>query len=252
MVYPLIAANWKMHGSRAFARELVREVVQATQEDVVAGRYALLFCPPALLLAEVADSLKTTPFLLGGQDCHPEESGAYTGETSAEMLKDAGASHVILGHSERRQAQGEIPALVAQKVLAAQRAGLTPILCIGEPEAERNAGRAEAWVAEQLRQSLPDRLPEPSRLILAYEPVWAIGSGRVPSLEQIDSMQRHLQQALSERGLEQVPILYGGSLKPDNARAIFALPSVAGGLVGGASLNPQTFHAICSAAREAD
>ena len=129
MVYPLIAANWKMHGNRAFARELVQEVVQATQEDVVAGRYAVLFCPPALLIAEVADRLKATPFLLGGQDCHPEESGAYTGETSAEMLKDAGASHVILGHSERRQAQGENPCARGAKSIgrAACRAYAHPL-----------------------------------------------------------------------------------------------------------------------------
>ena len=221
----------------------------------VAGlkRVEVLICPPATLLAEAAKLAEGTSLAMGGQDCHVEKSGAFTGEISAEMLRDAGARYVILGHSERRQYRGETDALVAKKVGAACTAGLKAIVCVGETEAVRDAGQAEQIVAGQLAASLPDEFEAnmgPEELAVAYEPVWAIGTGRTPTSAQIAQMHCALRAALSARfGAVSagIRILYGGSVKPDNAAEILAVENVDGALVGGASLKAADFLAIIHA-----
>ncbi len=199
----------------------------------------LLVCPPATVLIPVADILAGSGIALGGQDCHAAEKGAYTGDVSAEMLKDAGCSHVILGHSERRHGHGESDAAIRPKVAAAWRAGLVAILCIGETRAEREAGRALAVVSAQLAGSLPEGAAA-ERLVVAYEPVWAIGTGLTPTLADIAEIHAGIR-ALLPRGTR---ILYGGSVNPKNAGEILALADVDGGLVGGASLKAEDFWAI--------
>ncbi|MCS6891211.1 MAG: triose-phosphate isomerase [Rhodovarius sp.] len=243
---PLVAGNWKMHGSLARARALAAALRRAA--DGVAA--ALLVCPPAIHIPAVAEVLAGSAIALGGQDCHPAAEGAHTGDISAPMLRDAGASYVILGHSERRSQHQESSALVRAKAEAALAAGLRPILCLGESEAERAAGRAEEVVARQLAESLPEGFAAGGGVI-AYEPVWAIGSGRTPSAAEIAAMhgflRRQLRAGWGEAGAA-VPILYGGSVKPGNAGAILALPEVGGALVGGASLLAEDFLAIARAA----
>ncbi|MDW8314811.1 MAG: triose-phosphate isomerase [Rhodovarius sp.] len=243
---PLVAGNWKMHGSLARARALAAALRSAA--DGVAA--ALLVCPPAIHIPAVAEVLAGSAIALGGQDCHPAAEGAHTGDISAPMLRDAGASYVILGHSERRSQHQESSALVRAKAEAALAAGLRPILCLGESEAERAAGRAEEVVARQLAESLPEGFAAGGGVI-AYEPVWAIGSGRTPSAAEIAAMhgflRRQLRAGWGEAGAA-VPILYGGSVKPGNAGAILALPEVGGALVGGASLVAEDFLAIARAA----
>jgi triosephosphate isomerase len=242
-VTPLIAGNWKMHGSVAEAAALARVV----REGAAGLPAELLVCPTFLHLAGVAALLAGSPVAVGGQDCHPAPKGAHTGDVSAAMLKDAGATHVILGHSERRTDHGETDAAVRAKAEAAAAAGLTPIVCVGETEAERLAGRAEAVVATQLRDSLPDGFAG----VIAYEPVWAIGTGRTPTEADIEAMhgliRRELAARLGEPGLK-LRILYGGSMKPGNARAILGLSDVDGGLVGGASLVAADFLTIARSA----
>jgi triosephosphate isomerase len=213
-------------------------------------RCAVAVCPPATLLAIFESLVRGTPVLLGGQDCHSEPAGAYTGDISAPMLRDAGASYVILGHSERRELHGESSALVAAKVGAAGRAGLTAILCVGETQRERDSGAAEAVVDRQLKGSIPVEA-DASRLVIAYEPVWAIGTGRVPMAADITAMHALMRRVLDERlgpAADGVAVLYGGSVKPDNAREILALPNVDGALVGGASLKAADFLKIIWAA----
>lgn len=239
---PLIVGNWKMHGLssqladiRALAAALK---TRSTQAEV-------LICPPATLIeraARAADGVVA----IGGQCCHHALSGAFTGELSAEMLRDAGASCVIVGHSERRQQHGETDALVAAQARAAVRAGLLPLICVGETQAQRAAGQSMAVCGEQLAHSVPaDKAG--AALVIAYEPLWAIGSGRLPSADEISNMHAHLRQCLLARlGLagEAVRILYGGSVTPGNVRHILALPNVGGVLVGGASLPAADFEAI--------
>jgi len=217
----------------------------------------VLVCPPATLIAAAAEAAEKTAIAIGGQDCHVEISGAYTGDLSAEMLRDAGARYVILGHSERRQYHGETDALVAQKVAAACGEGLKPILCVGETEEVRDAGEAEKVVTHQLGASLPDRFPDmmgPEKLAIAYEPVWAIGTGRTPTADQVAEMHAALRAALNARFGEavaaQIRILYGGSVKPANAAELLAVANVDGALVGGASLKASDFLAIIRAAAE--
>jgi len=208
----------------------------------------VLICPPATLIARLAGR----GFALGGQDCHAEPSGAHTGDVSAEMLKDAGAEAVIVGHSERRADHGETDAEVAAKARAAWRAGLIAIVCVGETEAARDAGETLAVVGTQLAGSIPDGAV-PERLVVAYEPVWAIGTGRTPTLPEIAEVHGFLRAALVERfGAatgSAVRLLYGGSVKPGNAAEIFDVPNVDGGLVGGASLKASDFGPIVAAAR---
>ncbi len=205
----------------------------------------LLICPPATLLSAIGPVLAGSNVMIGGQDCHAAAKGAHTGDISAEMLKDLGCSHVILGHSERRVGHGESDAIVRAKLAAARRAGLTGILCVGESEAERDAGRALAVVEAQLAGSIPDGIG-PQEMIVAYEPIWAIGTGRTPTPLDIAAMHAHIRAVLGRRfsGGNGVRILYGGSVKPDNASALMAIADVDGALVGGASLAAGDFWAI--------
>ncbi len=244
---PLIAGNWKMHGLSASLDE-VRAIAAALDEQPAGARVAI--CPPATLIFRMAESLAGSGVAVGGQDCRPEREGAFTGCLSAEMLADAGATMVILGHSERRGYYGETSAQVAAKVEAALRAGLEPIVCVGESAAQREAGREREVVLGQLAESLPDVLAGHA-FAVAYEPVWAIGSGRTPSLEEIELVHGEIRTALCERWGEangQAPILYGGSVNGGNAAAILAAREVGGALVGGASLTATQFLPIVRAA----
>jgi triosephosphate isomerase len=242
-VRPLIAGNWKMHGSLAEAAALAG----AVREGAVGLAADLLVCPGFLHVAGVAALMAGGPVAVGAQDCHAAARGAHTGDVAAPMLRDAGATHVILGHSERRADHGETDAGVRAKAVAAVAAGLVPVVCVGETEAERLAGQAEAVVARQLAESLPDGFAG----LVAYEPVWAIGTGRTPTEADIAAIHATIRAALAARfgavGAA-TRILYGGSMKPGNAQAILALPHVDGGLVGGASLVAADFLAIARAA----
>ena len=227
----------------------------AEVEALIAGLSApeceVLLCPPATLIARMAEVAKGSALKVGGQDCHAEASGAHTGDISAGMLADAGASHVILGHSERRADHGETDSAVRAKAGAAQAAGLVALICVGETEAERDAGRELDVIGAQLAASVPDTA-NGADTVIAYEPVWAIGSGRTPTEEQIAAVHRFLRDALEARFGESgssFRLLYGGSVKPANAARIFAIPDVDGALVGGASLKATDFGAIISAFR---
>jgi triosephosphate isomerase (TIM) len=241
----LLAGNWKMNGLRsslAEIRALKRSVGIRPAADIV-------ICPPATLIAEAARTVENAPIDIGAQDCHAENSGAYTGDISAEMLRDAGAMAVIVGHSERRQHHHESDQIVSAKLAAACRAGLTAIVCVGESERERDSGRAVLTVTRQLTDSTQGE-PNPAQLIVAYEPVWAIGSGRTPKTEEVMQMHAAIRALLNERfgsGGASIRILYGGSVKPDNAAEILSLPGVNGALIGGASLKAADFLSILRA-----
>ena len=246
-VRPLIAGNWKMHGSLREAAELAAGV--AAGAAAVPGA-ELLVCPPFPYVPGVAAAMAGKAVAVGAQDCHAAAKGAHTGDVSAAMLKDVGAGFVILGHSERRANHGETDAAVRAKAEAALAAGLVPIVCVGESEAERLAGQAEDVVSTQLDGSLPDGFAAAGGVV-AYEPVWAIGTGRTPTEAEIAAVHAAIRDRLVARfggagaGLR---ILYGGSMKPANAAAILALPNVDGGLIGGASLVAADFLAIARAA----
>jgi triosephosphate isomerase len=230
----LVAGNWKMHGSRPANRALVDAILKGLAKD--AAQCAV--CPPFPYIADVAEQLRGTPVALGAQNLSEHAQGAYTGEVSAAMLKELGCRYVIVGHSERRQIHGETDAQVAAKFAAARQAGLTPILCVGETLAEREAGRTEEIVARQLGAvAFADG-------VLAYEPVWAIGTGRNATPEQVQAVHAFLRKRLKQ----ETTILYGGSVKAQNAAAIFAMPDVDGGLIGGASLVAEDFLTILRAA----
>jgi triosephosphate isomerase (TIM) len=241
----LIAGNWKMHGLEASLAE-ARAIAAAVEAQAPAARVAI--CPPATLISRLARGLAGSGVEVGGQDCHPAAQGAFTGSLSAEMLADAGATLVILGHSERRVDLRETSAHVAAKVEAALHAGLEPIVCVGENAAEREAGRTLSVVLRQLRRSLPQALAD-APFALAYEPIWAIGTGVTPTRDQIEEVHGAIRRALSERWPgNDAPILYGGSVKPDNAEEILGLAEVGGALVGGASLTAAQFLPIVRAA----
>ncbi|MDO8901579.1 MAG: triose-phosphate isomerase [Phenylobacterium sp.] len=245
---PLIAGNWKMNGT---AESLAQASAVAAAAPAAGVRVAL--CPPATLLASMSRALAGGQVMIGAQDCHPEPSGAFTGDISAEMLADAGASLVILGHSERRAGHGEDDAAVASKVQAALRAGLEPIICVGETRQEREAGQALAVVTGQVRGSLPAALAGKA-FTVAYEPVWAIGTGLTPTLEDIVEVHQAIRATLRDmfgEGGGAPAILYGGSVKPGNAAEILALPEVGGALVGGASLKAEDFLAIVAGSPKA-
>ena len=246
-VRPLIAGNWKMHGLRADGLALARAVAEGAGG---AGSAELLVCPPFTLLAEVAAALEGGGAVaVGAQDCHAAAKGAHTGDVSAPMLRDAGARFVILGHSERRADHGESDAAVLAKAEAAIPAGLVPVVCVGESEAERLAGEAEAVVTRQLDGSLPDGFAAAGGVV-AYEPVWAIGTGRTPTESDIAAIHAAIRARLRARFGEagsKLRILYGGSVKPANAKPILALENVDGALVGGASLVAADFLAIAAA-----
>ena len=244
---PLIAGNWKMNGLEV-ALDEARAVAAAVDSHPPAARVAL--CPPATLVHRMAEALAGTMVEVGGQDCRAETSGAFTGDVSAGMLADCGATLVILGHSERRAGYGETDALVAAKTLAALRAGLEPIICVGETLSEREAARTLEVVTGQVRGSLPPELAG-NAFAVAYEPVWAIGTGLTPTLAQIEEVHVAIRAVLVERfGAEGagVPILYGGSVKPSNAAEILAVKDVGGALVGGASLKAEDFLGIIAGA----
>lgn len=242
-IVKLIAGNWKMNG---LAANLAEAVALRTALAAEPARCRVALCPPATLIERMARVLTDGPVELGGQDCHGESAGAFTGSVSAAMLADAGARLVIVGHSERRQAFGETNADVAAKARAAVDAGLEPIVCVGETLAEREAGLAVEIVGLQIGGSLPSLLAG-RPFAVAYEPVWAIGTGLTPTLEQIEEVHRAIRTAMIERlGLASAaaPILYGGSVKPSNAADILAVPEVGGALVGGASLKAGDFLGI--------
>ncbi|MGE0035905.1 MAG: triose-phosphate isomerase [Xanthobacteraceae bacterium] len=244
---PLVAGNWKMNGLSASVVEL--DLIIAGARDIPAAD--ILVCPPATLLATFAARAVGTAVAIGAQDCHRERSGAFTGDISAEMLKDAGASAVIVGHSERRSGHGESDADVRAKVLAAHRAGLLAIVCVGETRSERDAGRALSVVDGQLAGSLPDGAAA-GNLALAYEPVWAIGTGLTPTPADVAEMhgaiRDHLTGRFGTQG-EGIRILYGGSVKPSNAAELMAVANVDGALIGGASLKAADFLAIAEVYR---
>jgi triosephosphate isomerase len=244
-IRPLIAGNWKMNGLKASLAEFeaMREGAAA-----VAAKADLLVCPPATLISGLADKAKGSKLAVGAQDCHPKASGAHTGDLSAEMLADAGARAIIVGHSERRADHGETDALVRQKAEAAWRAGLTAIVCIGETQGQRDAGQTLDVCGGQLRGSLPDGSTS-ANLVVAYEPVWAIGTGLTPTVKDVEQVHKFIRGALTDRFKAEggkIRILYGGSVKPSNAAELMAVANVNGALVGGASLKAADFLAIAA------
>jgi len=242
---PLIAGNWKMNGLRASVGELKKIIAGAAK---LRGAAELLVCPPATLIGAFVEAAAGV-LPIGGQDCHAEPLGPFTGDISAEMLADLGAVAVIVGHSERRTLHGETDAEVRRKAQAAWRAGLMAILCIGETREERTAGRTLAVVGNQLANSVPDGATA-SRLVVAYEPVWAIGTGLTPTAADVAEAHGFIRTQLGARfagEAERMRILYGGSVKPANARELMAVANVDGGLIGGASLKAEDFLAIAGA-----
>jgi triosephosphate isomerase (TIM) len=237
---PLVAGNWKMNGLRA-SIDVLKKIIDGAR---ALGDVDIIVCPPATLIACFADAARGTRVGIGAQDCHTEVAGAYTGDISAEMLRDAGAMAVILGHSERRRYHGETDAMVRAKVVAAHRAGLLAIVCVGETRAEHDAGRANEIVCTQLQSSLPDTA---ENIVVAYEPVWAIGTGSTPTPDDVRIMHALIREQLSARlgaAGETLRILYGGSVKPGNAKKLLRIENVDGALVGGASLHAGEFLAI--------
>ena len=245
----LVAGNWKMNGSIEALSEAggVRARLEAVDFNPLVD---VMLCPPATLLGVMSDHMSGSVIATGGQDCHANVSGAHTGDISAEMLKDAGASAVIVGHSERRADHGETDAVVREKAFAAHRAGLTAIVCVGETEAQRRAGEALDIVTWQLRDSTGEGCTA-ANTIIAYEPVWAIGSGLIPTVEDVAEMHGAIRDQLDAHlgagAAGGMRILYGGSVKPDNARELMSIANVNGALVGGASLKAEDFLGIISA-----
>ncbi|MEM6386331.1 MAG: triose-phosphate isomerase [Pseudomonadota bacterium] len=241
----LVAGNWKMNGTAAALAE-----IEALAAAHPAPGAEVLICPPATLLARLSDAAAGTAIQTGGQDCHGAASGAHTGDVSAEMIADAGGRFVIVGHSERRADHGESDATVRVKAEAGSRAGLTAIICVGETLEERDAGRTIEIVAGQLEGSIPEGAT-PANTVIAYEPVWAIGTGKVPTLEDISAVHDDMRARLTVRfgaSAADMRLLYGGSVKPGNAAEIFAVTNVDGALVGGASLKAADFGGIIAAA----
>jgi triosephosphate isomerase len=244
-IRPLIAGNWKMNGLKSSAAEFEAMLAGA---PALAAKADLLVCPPATLIADFADKASGSKVMVGAQDCHPTASGAHTGDLSAEMLADAGARAIIVGHSERRADHGEGDVLVRQKAEAAWRAGVTAIVCIGETRGQRDAGQTLDICGGQLAGSLPDGATA-ANLVVAYEPVWAIGTGLTPTAKDVEEVHRFIRGVLTERfGGEggKIRILYGGSVKPSNAAELMGVANVNGALVGGASLKAADFLAIAA------
>jgi triosephosphate isomerase len=244
---PYLAANWKMHKTVAEAADFV----DALLPRIAATRHDVVICPPFLALSEVVERSRGSAVRVAAQNMHEERSGAFTGEVSAPMLVELDVEAVILGHSERRQYFGETDEALARKVPAALAAGLEPILCVGESEEARDAGRTEAVLEAQLQADLAAvEGPELARVVIAYEPIWAIGTGRTATPEQAQETIAFVRDVLRERGgaADAVRILYGGSVKPGNAAELLSQPDIDGALVGGASLDPGDFAAIVEAA----
>ncbi len=243
----LVAGNWKMNGSAASIDALMDGIIAGLAE----ANADVLVCPPYVYLGQVAGKIAGTSIHLGAQDVSVEGSGAYTGDVSADMLKDLGCSYVIVGHSERRAIHGESSELVAAKFVAAQTSGLIPVLCVGETLAEREAGNTMAVVTEQFSAVLElAGIAAMKRAVLAYEPVWAIGTGKTATAEQAQEVHAGLRKVAAEQDAEVaagLQILYGGSCKPGNAAELFAMEDIDGGLIGGASLQAEDFLGICAA-----
>jgi triosephosphate isomerase (TIM) len=245
-IRPLVAGNWKMHGlsaSLAEVRSLLDRLAEGPRPDA-----DILICPPATLLFQTGVMLSGSTVLLGAQDCHPDEHGAHTGDISAEMLADAGAKAVIVGHSERRTDHSESDAVVAAKAAAAHRAGLQAIICIGETGHQRRDGETLYVVRRQLESSLPPSCTA-ANTVIAYEPVWAIGTGWTPTPEDVAAVHEFIRDRLCDVLGDEgsgIRILYGGSVKPSNARELLAVTNVDGALVGGASLKATDFYGILS------
>ncbi len=235
----IIACNWKMNLNRSSAHDLVSDMVSLSVTD---GVQRIIF-PPYPLLADIGAQISETDILMGGQDCHSQQMGAFTGDVSASMLVDLGCIWVIVGHSERRQHHNEGNDMIADKVSAAQSAGLSVMLCVGETQQDRLSGTYDTVVLDMLSSSLPDHV-DPKRLAIAYEPVWAIGTGQNADETDISAMHNQIAEFLSASHMQDVPVLYGGSVKPDNAAAIMAITSVDGVLVGGASLDAISINTI--------
>ena len=249
-IKPLVAGNWKMNGLAEQLGEL-RQMRAGFMSGLDADCDGLV-CVPATLVMRAADIVSNSPMHVGGQDCHAQDSGAHTGDVSALMLKDAHATHVIVGHSERRTDHNESDAAVNAKAQAAWRAGLVAIICIGETEAERGTGVTNAILARQLRGSVPHGATA-ANTVIAYEPVWAIGTGLTPTIADVEDAHAHIRAelaALVGAAAAKMRILYGGSVKPSNARELLAIDNVDGALVGGASLKAADFLGICDAYRE--
>jgi triosephosphate isomerase len=242
----LIAGNWKMNGQAADGRALTAELMALLNRG--SHDFDMVVCPPATLLGTIATAARGSVLQIGGQDCHAEAKGAYTGDVSAEMLKDAGAGAVIVGHSERRTLHGETDAVVKAKALAAKRAGLLAIVCVGETLEQRDAGKTLAVLETQVLGSVPEG-SRAATVVVAYEPVWAIGTGRTPSTDDVQTAHAHIRKTLAQRmdNAAATRILYGGSVKPENAVSLLGLPDVDGALVGGASLKAADFWAIATA-----
>jgi triosephosphate isomerase len=247
---PFIAGNWKMHGSRAENAELIEGLLLGLPAQPAAD---IAVCPPFVYLWEIARLLKASSIALGAQSVCAEAAGAFTGEVSAAMLKDVGCAYVIVGHSERRSIYKEDDALVARKFLAAQSQGMTPILCVGETLEERERGQTTQVVARQLGAVLDlARVQSLKKAVVAYEPVWAIGTGKNATAEQAQQVHAHIRSEVAAQDAKiaaELRVLYGGSVKAGNAREIFAMPDVDGGLIGGASLKADEFLKICAAAQ---
>ncbi len=245
----LVAGNWKMNGSTAANAALISGIVSGVPEG---SGFRLLVCPPFPYLAPVAEQLTGSNVALGAQNVSEHAAGAFTGETAASMLKDLGCEYVIVGHSERRAMYGETSATVAAKFKAAQAAGLKPILCVGETLAERESGSTEKVIDEQLDAVLESAgIDAFASAVIAYEPVWAIGTGMTATPEQAQDVHRHIRARLAESSANlasRVQILYGGSMKGENAAGLLSMPDIDGGLIGGASLKANDFLAIASAA----
>ena len=242
MARQLIAGNWKMNGLRGDGVALASALAEKLRSGEAAN-CDWLVCPPATLLAPVAEALAGSGIALGGQDCHSAASGAHTGDIAAVMLADAGCSHVIVGHSERRSDHGESSALVRAKAEAALAAGLIPVICVGETAEQRQAGQALTVIEDQVQASLPKE----GNLVLAYEPVWAIGTGLTATPEDVAEVHNHIHgllRGMRDSAADGINILYGGSVKPENAADLLSVPHVGGALVGGASLKPADFWAI--------
>ena len=250
---PFVAGNWKMNGTRASARALIEGILGGLPRPKGVD---ICVCPPFVLLHEVSQRVKGSPIRLGGQDVSEYASGAYTGDIAADMLCDAGCQFVIVGHSERRNIHQESDQIVAKKMIAAKKAGLVPIVCVGESLAQRESNETTKVIAAQIDALLAQEGGRDAleSSIIAYEPIWAIGTGRTATPEQAQEVHHFIRTriaALDGRIAERLRILYGGSVKPENARDLFGMADIDGGLIGGASLNANDFVAICTAAQQA-
>ncbi len=243
---PLIAGNWKMNGLQEDGLTLASAVGEFMKSQGAAG-FEMLVCPPFTLIGAVGQAITGSGVKLGAQDCHPAAKGAHTGDISAAMLADAGCSHVLVGHSERRTDHGESDDLVNAKAVAAHNSGLSAVICIGETEAERDGGKTLDVVKSQIAGSVPGSAT-PANTVLAYEPVWAIGTGRTPTVQEVQEVHAFIRAELAAKlgrdAADGIRLLYGGSMNPGNARELLALADVDGGLIGGASLKPDDFAAI--------